>query len=296
VQSPLTEYIYVIRKIESDHPRTRPASSRPSTNVGGAGGPNLVPNPTPAPTTAPTSAPGVDDLVPKQQTLKTPAIPDESASANRALSLLTEAQPADSKIAADSAQRVQLAQASEPPPAPAQGAVPTGQFEFNAPASAGNVRVIRIPYQALRNGDLNYNIVIRAYDVILAQPLQTGFYYIAGHVARPGVFTLTGQKVTVKQAIMGAGMFDELAIPQRTEIVRRLRPDHEVVVRIDLVKIFSFEQPDIYLRPDDQILVGTNAVAPFLSAIRGAFRITYGFGFLYDRNYSYTNNVGGGGL
>ena len=62
-----------------------------------------------------------------------------------------------------------------------------------------------------------------------------------------------------------------------------------MVVRIDLTKIFQFEQPDIYLRPDDQILVGTNAVAPFLAALRGAFRITYGFGFLYDRNFSYNS-------
>ena len=129
--------------------------------------------------------------------------------------------------------------------------------------------------------------------MIVVQPLQVGVYYVAGHVARPGVFTLTGQKITLKQAIMGAGMFDELAIPQRTEIVRRIRPDHEVVVRIDLEKIFSAEQPDVYLKPDDSVLVGTNAIAPFLAAVRGAFRATYGFGFLYDRNLAYSNNLQG---
>jgi len=42
----------------------------------------------------------------------------------------------------------------------------------------------------------------------------------------------------------------------------------------------------MYLKPDDVIEVGTNAVAPFLAAIRGGFRMTYGFGFLYDRNYA----------
>jgi len=65
----------------------------------------------------------------------------------------------------------------------------------------------------------------------------------------------------------------------------------EVFARVDIEKIFSGLEPDIYLKPDDQILVGTNAVAPFLAAARGAFRITYGFGFLYDRNYAYDQNL-----
>ena len=32
-------------------------------------------------------------------------------------------------------------------------------------------------------------------------------------------------------------------------------------------------------------MVGTAFWAPFLAAVRNGFRITYGFGFLYDRNY-----------
>ena len=69
----------------------------------------------------------------------------------------------------------------------------------------------------------------------------------------------------------------------------RIAPDREVFVRVNLERIFSGEQPDLYLQPDDQIMVGTNALAPFLSALRGAFRITYGFGFLYDRNFAYSS-------
>lgn len=55
---------------------------------------------------------------------------------------------------------------------------------------------------------------------------------------------------------------------------------------MDLDKIFDGQQPDIYLKPNDQVMVGTNAIAPFLAATRNAFRITYGFGFLYDKNYA----------
>ena len=32
--------------------------------------------------------------------------------------------------------------------------------------------------------------------------------------------------------------------------------------------------------------IGTNALAPFIAAIRNGFRFTYGFGFLYDRNFA----------
>ena len=45
-------------------------------------------------------------------------------------------------------------------------------------------------------------------------------------------------------------------------------------------------QPDIYLKPNDMVRVGTNAIRAVLAAFRNAFRITYGFGFLYDRNYA----------
>ena len=38
--------------------------------------------------------------------------------------------------------------------------------------------------------------------------------------------------------------------------------------------------------PNDIVRVGTNAFAPFVASFRNAFRITYGFGFLYDRNYA----------
>ena len=35
------------------------------------------------------------------------------------------------------------------------------------PVAEGKTRVIRIPYEALRNGDLRYNIVVKPYDLII---------------------------------------------------------------------------------------------------------------------------------
>jgi hypothetical protein len=248
----------------------------------------------------PSSAPSPDDLAPRGQLIQ----PSDSATAgqataNHVLNLLADTPAAEDAPALANTGLTPAASSLPRTPAPdtahvlLEQASSGGGFQFNAPALPANVRVIRIPYQAIHNGDLNYNIAIRPHDVIRVQPMPVGFYYVYGHVARPGVFTLAGQKVTIKQAIGGAGMFDELAIPQRAQIVRRIRPDHEVSVRIDLAKIFNMEQPDLYLKPDDQIMVGTNAIAPFLAALRGGFRMTYGFGFLFDRNFAYSNINGG---
>jgi len=161
---------------------------------------------------------------------------------------------------------------------------------FEQPGPASDKRVIKIPLVPLRNGDLKYNVIIRPQDMVIVPPPVLGEFYMGGHVARVGVYSLTGRKITLKQAIISAGMLDQVAIPQRTDIVRRTGPDQEIYVRVDLAKIFSGEQSDLFLKPNDIVQVGTNAVAPFLAAVRGAFRFTYGFGFLYDRNFYDNNN------
>ena len=81
-------------------------------------------------------------------------------------------------------------------------------------------------------------------------------------------------------------MFDAVAIPERTEIIRRIAGDKEVFASVDLDRIFAGEDPDIYIKPNDTINVGTNILAPFLAAVRDGFRITYGFGFIYDKNFN----------
>lgn len=274
VTTPLTDYIYVIRKSEMAHqnglsPTTKPILNlRPGSGTTGTG--------------HPTSAPTPEDLAPHSDAGSQGSTPTASvklASANRPLTLLADAPTSEPQIAVP---------ASEP-----AATQPSAPFAFNAPQSEENVRIIRIPYQGLHAGDLKYNIAIHPRDIIIVQPLPVGEYYLGGHIARPGAFTLSGRRITLKEAVISGGMFDELAIPQRTDIIRRIRPDREVFVRVDLERIFAGEQPDVYLKPDDQVMVGTNAIAPFLAALRGAFRITYGFGFLYDRNFAYNSNTQG---
>ena len=174
-----------------------------------------------------------------------------------------------------------------------QGARGAGGFEFNDLAPPPQVRVIRIDLAELRKGNLDQNVVIRPRDTLFVPQAEFGTYYMGGHVGRPGAYTLSGQKVTLKQAIIAASMLDPLAIPQRTDVIRRLGPDREVWVRMDLAKLFAGQTPDIFIKPDDQVLVGTNFIAPYLAALRNAFRFTYGAGFIYDRNFAYDRNTFG---
>jgi polysaccharide export outer membrane protein len=261
------DYLYIVRQNET------------SKEHGGGG---AAPGATPAPATGP-AAP--DELAPKSEApnVSGTAVAD-SSSAQHVLSLLADA-PATGPAAAPPSEPALVT----PPPA-ADANAPAKPFEFEEPGSQELNRIIRIPLDALRKGDLRYNIPLRARDLIIVPVPEAGEFYMGGHVQRPGAFTLTNRKITLKEAVVSAGMLDAVAIPQRTDIIRRIKPDHEIFVRVDLSQIFAGNQPDVYLKPYDQVMVGTNALASFLAAARGAFRITYGFGFLYDRNFSPNNN------
>jgi len=127
--------------------------------------------------------------------------------------------------------------------------------------------------------------VIKPDDWIRLDTGYTGYVYFLGHVQRPGVYSITGQQLTLRQAVAAAGGLDALAWPTRCEIVRRVEGDREETTQWDLSRIMDGQDPDIYLKPEDIINVGTHAIAPLLATIRNSFRLTYGFGFVYDRNF-----------
>jgi hypothetical protein len=146
-------------------------------------------------------------------------------------------------------------------------------------------RVIAIPVRELKSGNPRYNIVVRGRDVINV-PIDTGVFYLMGQLNRPGVYAFGGRDITVKQALATAGGFAQLAWPQRCEVIRR-EPgtDKQLTIPVNLDAIFAGLEDDFYLRDDDILNVGTHIAAPFLFVIRNSFRFTYGFGFVYDRNY-----------
>jgi len=145
-------------------------------------------------------------------------------------------------------------------------------------------RVIRIPTRGLTSGDARYNIIIRPGDVIRVPPPPTGTVYLTGQIARPGAFGLT-ENITLDRVIAAAGGLSQIAVPERVDIVRMIGRDRQAIVRVNLRAIAEGTEPDIFLKSNDMIRVGTNFWATPLAVIRNGFRMTYGFGFLVDRNF-----------
>jgi len=147
-------------------------------------------------------------------------------------------------------------------------------------------RVIDIPVEKFQSGDPRYNIVIWPGDIIYVPVDIVGEFFITGNVNRQGAIPLTGRPMTLKMAIAAAGGLGPLAWPKRCEVIRRLGTDREEIVMVDLDKIFSGEQPDFFIKVNDLINVGTHPTSRWRAVLRNAFRATYGFGFVYDRNFA----------
>ena len=163
--------------------------------------------------------------------------------------------------------------------------IPNQQLTMNYGPET-ETRLIKVPLDKLIAGDSRYNIVIKPGDSIFVPNDVAGVYYLMGNLNRTGSVEMTGGMVTLKQAIATAGNLGPLAWPKRCEITRNLGRNKEVTVRVDLEKIFNGEQPNIYIKPNDVINVGTHATSIMRAVLRNSFRATYGFGFVYDRNFA----------
>ena len=147
-------------------------------------------------------------------------------------------------------------------------------------------RIIEIPANRLTRGESKYNIVVRPDDRIYLEPPLQGFVYVDGQIARPGVYGLpsTGE-LTLDRLIAAAGGLNTIAIPERVDLIRKVGENREAAIRLNLAAIRHRTEPDVLLKPDDHIIIGTSWVATPLAIIRNGFRATYGFGFLLDRNF-----------
>lgn len=149
-------------------------------------------------------------------------------------------------------------------------------------------RVIRVPIRPLVAGDSKYNIIVRPGDIIRVPPAESGNIYVAGQVNRPGVYNLPPEgRLTLLRLIDAAGGLGALGVPERVELTRMVGRDRQATISLDLRAIAEFTQPDIYIKPDDRINVGTNFWAYPVAVLRSGFRFTYGFGFVLDRNFEY---------
>ncbi|MBL8764152.1 MAG: SLBB domain-containing protein [Phycisphaerae bacterium] len=147
-------------------------------------------------------------------------------------------------------------------------------------------RVIEIPTARLIAGAAEYNIVIRPGDVVRVPSAARGYIYVAGQVSRPGVFTMPDfGKLTLQRAIDAAGGLSATGVPERVDLTRMVGPNRQGTIRLDLKAIAEGTQPDIFLKADDRVNVGSNFWALPMAVLRQGLRASYGFGFILDRNF-----------
>ena len=164
-------------------------------------------------------------------------------------------------------------------------------------SEAMDVRVIRVPAMALRQGDPRYNIVVRAGDVIRLYSGDIGFYYMTGHVRGPGIYRFQGgTQVTLKNAVAAAGGLSPLAWPDRVAIYRRIG-EREQIIQVNLDRIYAGLDPDFYLKRDDIVNIGTHPFAPFLIQIRNftipqmGGSLSYFYQFIRTETYFRNENL-----
>jgi protein involved in polysaccharide export with SLBB domain len=316
VTQPSIPYVYVIRQ-----PRARPASEKkaPPEKPEKKGPPTGLPE---LPKIPPTTVPAEEELEKKLKEITEAlngggsAAPEgEEPPRPSAMLHLSESGAAGSGGSASQARNADLRDSAktykwvytngrwirvaiEPPvtkrpptrAAPPEEAPPderkTDPFGWAKISKRGLARIIAINLPRLKQGDPQMNIVIRDYDVVYVPPLEVGEFYVMGEVQRPGVYALTGRQLTIKQALAAAGNLSQLAWPENSVLIRRIGKNQEQVVPLNIEKIFRGEESDIFLRPNDVIAVGTDVRATFYAVMRNAFRMSYGFGFIYDRNFA----------
>jgi hypothetical protein len=153
-------------------------------------------------------------------------------------------------------------------------------------AETPKTRLIRVPTDRLLAGDSRYNVVIKPGDTIHVPVDIIGEFCVMGNVINQGYIPITGRPMTLKMAVAAAGGLGALAWPKKCEVVRRIGKQKEEIVMVDLDEIANGEKPDFFIKPNDLINVGTHATSRWRAILRNAFRATYGFGFVYDRNFA----------
>ena len=104
---------------------------------------------------------------------------------------------------------------------PGRGEDPFGWSETDKTTKR---RVIAIHVKRLLDNDRKMNIVIRNKDIIRIPEVVAGEFYVAGEVARPGVYSMTGRQITIKMALAAAGNLQGLPDPSPASTYHAVAP------------------------------------------------------------------------
>lgn len=142
----------------------------------------------------------------------------------------------------------------------------SGTFKLNAAGEIRHSLLGAVPLAGQTVAEAEADITRRLARDYLVNPrvivkltsTQSAQIVLMGEVKKPGVYPLPfGGKMTLLQAIAGAGGFTDLASPDRVSLVRRLPDGGQTTLKIRVSDLLGGKgkQPDVPLEPNDVIMV-----------------------------------------
>ena len=139
---------------------------------------------------------------------------------------------------------------------PTSAALPAKHTNGTKPAGPSGLpqgQAIRVDlYELLEKGDLSLNMVLGNGDVVNVPDAAT--FSVIGFVREPGAFALKKPTTVLEGVAMAQGLMEKEASPENC-LLKRITPEGEVVMPLDLVAIARGANPNLYLQPQDIISV-----------------------------------------
>ncbi len=116
------------------------------------------------------------------------------------------------------------------------------------------------PYDVVHVGKTPTTLPVPEQAIVGPPPdlSQGGEYYMDGYVRRTGVYSMTGRKITLKQAIAAAGGVEDDPASLSITIIRRTGADKSSIPleHASVANLMEGRIPDMYLWPNDVIRIG----------------------------------------
>ncbi|MEE9180926.1 MAG: polysaccharide biosynthesis/export family protein [Vicinamibacteria bacterium] len=136
------------------------------------------------------------------------------------------------------------------------GAAGNVLFVFRQADDGRSARLSVPLHDLLIFGDPQWNIWLRAGDIISVPPEAAVSVSILGAVRSPGVYKLPmGNGASILNAIARAGGLDDRASKGGVQIKRRDPTGGEMILKVDLGNILSGKDPDVILQEGDVVVV-----------------------------------------
>lgn len=112
-------------------------------------------------------------------------------------------------------------------------------------------------YQLLELGDMSLNMVLQDGDTVYVPRAKS--VSVIGFVQQPGSFALTEPMRILDAIAMANGVIEQKASPGAC-VLKRQTEDGQKLIPIDLTQIAEGEDPNLYLRPYDVVVVRQTTV------------------------------------